>query len=95
MSSIAPNEVVPRAGDEPSPQASSGLKPAHVAGGGVSVVVGAVVVAICNHYGWDVSNTDALVIGGATVSAGAGLGHVIGKVGVFGAVKQFLHGRSA
>lgn len=93
MSIIAP-EGVPKPADEPS-QAPSGLKPAHVAGGGVSVVVGAVAVAICSHYGWRVSDTDALVIGGAAVSVGAGLGHVIGKVGVFGAVRQLLHGRNA
>lgn len=94
MSIIAP-EVVSRTADEPSPQVSPGLRPAHVAGGGVSVVVGAIAVAVCNHYGWNVSDADALVIGGAAVSVGAGLGHIISKVGVFGAFKQFLHGRSA
>lgn len=58
-------------------------------------VAGAVIVAVCNHFGWHVSDVDAVLVGGAAVSAGVGLGHVVGKVGIFGAFKQFLHGSQA
>lgn len=92
----AVNSVPPEApaSNEPVHQVSSGLRAAHVAGGGVVVVAGAVVVAVCNHFGWHVSDSDSLVIGGAAVSVGAGLGHVISSVGVKGAFKQLWRGRS-
>lgn len=95
MSGLVP-EVVSRAApvseDSDEPSQKSGLRTAHVAGGGFAVVVGAVVVAVCNHFGWHVSDADSLVVGGAVVSVGAGLGHVVGSVGVSGAFKQLWKG---
>ena len=73
----------------------SGIRAAHVAGGGAAVAVGAVVVAICNHFSWNISDSDALLVGGAAVTAGVGLGHIISKVGVLGAFKQLAFGSKA
>jgi uncharacterized membrane protein len=98
--SIIPSEV-PVASPSPAPVAvaepvpAAGLKPAHVAGGGFAGVVGAVVVAVCNHFGWHVSDVDAVLVGAAAVSAGVGVGHVIGSVGIKGAVKHFWRGNKA
>lgn len=73
----------------------SGLRPSHVAGGGTGSVIGTVVVAVLAHFHLHVSDVDAVMIGSGALSLGVGLGHVIGKVGVFGAVGQFLHGSRA
>jgi hypothetical protein len=93
--SVFPTEGSPSPPSADEPAQPSGLTASHVAGGGGSVVVGAVVVAICNHYGWDVSDVDALVVGGAALSFGVGLGHIVGKVGILGAFNTLLHGRGA
>jgi len=88
--------VIPTEGPAPSePDASSqkGVSASHIAGGGVVGGVGAVVVAVCNHFGWHVSDVDAVLAGGAAVSVGVGLGHVIGQVGIKGAIKQLWGGR--
>ena len=84
----------PSSADEPA-QAPSSLSAFHVAGGGGATVVGAVLVAVCNHFGWRVSDVDALGVGGAVLSIGVGLGHVIGKVGVLGALHTLLHGSNS
>jgi len=80
---------------EPAPSAPSkpGIQASHVAGGGVVGAGGAVIVAVCNHFGWHVSDVDAVFVGGIAVSAGAGVGHVIGQVGVVGAIKQLWRGK--
>ena len=68
----------------------------HVVGGGAAAFIGAVVVSVVNHvFKSHVSDADALVIGAAAVSAGAGLGHAIGTVGVLGLFKRVLHGSAA
>lgn len=69
------------------------MNTSHVVGGGVATLLGAVVVSLVNRFFHaHVSDADALVIGGAAVSAGVGLGHVIGSVGVAGLFARFLHG---
>ena len=96
MSVLSPEGVPVSGPDAPRRSApKAGLSASHVAGGGVIGAAGAVVVAVCNHFGWHVSDVDAVMVGGAAVSVGAGLGHVIGKVGVFGAFKQLLRGSNA
>jgi hypothetical protein len=90
--------VIPSEGPEPShthAPAQKGVSASHIAGGGVVGGVGAVVVAVCNHFGWHVSDVDAVLAGGAAVSVGAGIGHVIGQVGIVGAFKQLWRGRKA
>lgn len=68
----------------------------HVVGGGAAAFIGAVVVSVVNHvFKSHVSDADALVIGAAAVSAGAGLGHVVASVGILGAFKRVLHGKPA
>lgn len=74
---------------------ASGLRASHVAGGGVVGVAGAVVVAVCSHFGWHVSDVDAVLVGGGAVTAGVGVGHVIGQVGIVGAVKRLVFGKKA
>lgn len=59
------------------------------------VAAGAVVVAVCNHFGWHVSDSDSLLIGGAAVSIGVGIGHVLSTVGVSGAFKRLWRGGGA
>lgn len=79
----------------PAPVNQPGLRASHVAGGGVAVALADALVAVLSHYGVHVSDVDALIVGGAAASAGAGLGHVIGAVGLVGAFKRLLRGRSA
>lgn len=89
--SVIPSE----AAASPVAAPKSGVAVSHVAGGGIVGIVGAVVVAVCNHFGWHVSDVDAVLVGGAAVSTGVGLGHVIGKVGIVGAFKHFWRGSAA
>lgn len=109
MSSLVPEGMpaVPATAPEPAPAPvaepapvvvavpapKQGLRPSHVAGGGFAGVAGAVVVAVCNHFGWPVSDVDAVLIGGAAVSAGVGVGHVISTVGVRGAFAALWRGQ--
>lgn len=58
-------------------------------------VAGAVIVAVCNHFGWHVSDVDAVLVGGAAVSVGVGFGHVISQVGIAGAFKALWRGSKA
>lgn len=65
----------------------------HVVGGGAAAFVGAVVVSLINHFFHShVSDADALIIGGAAVAAGAGVGRVVETVGLLGAFKVLLRG---
>ena len=72
----------------------TGIQTAHVAGGGAGSIIGAVVVAVCNHFHVHVSDVDATIIGSAALSAGVGLGHVFAAVGVFPAIKKFFTGKA-
>lgn len=90
--SIIPTEPAPASVAADEPAQATGLRPAHVAGGGFAVVVGAVAVAVCNHFGWKLSDADGVLVGGAALGAGAGLGHVVGKVGLAGAFKALWRG---
>lgn len=69
------------------------LRPAHAVGGSTAAILGAVAVGVANHFGYTLSDPDALVLGSAVLGAGLGLGHVIGEVGIVGAVKQLWRGR--
>ena len=69
------------------------MNTSHVVGGGAATLLGAVAVALVNRFFHShISDADALVIGSAAVSAGVGLGHVIGSVGVAGLFSRVLHG---
>lgn len=96
--SIIPPEGVPSPSPSPAkvePAQGSGFRPAHVAGGGLAVIVGAVAVAIANHFGYQLSDADGVLVGGAALSAGAGIGHVIGQVGISGAAAFVWRGSRA
>jgi len=71
-----------------------GLSPAHVAGGSLGGFAAAIVLGVCNHYHLHVSDVDAAIIGSGALSAGAGVGHVIVKYGVFPALKKLFTGRA-
>jgi hypothetical protein len=72
------------------------LNTSHVVGGGFATLFSAVAVSLVNHFFHaHVSDADAMVIGGAVLSAGVGLGHVIGSVGVAGLFSRILHGSKA
>lgn len=65
----------------------------HVVGGASAAFIGGVVVSLINHFfHTSVSDADALVIGGAVVGAGAGLGRAIEKGGIAGLFSRVLHG---
>lgn len=69
------------------------MNTSHVVGGGAATLLGAVAVSLVNRFFHaHVSDADALVIGGAAVSAGVGLGHIIGAVGVAGLLSRLMHG---
>jgi len=91
MEPLAPPVPAPASSDVPS---ASGLRASHVVGGSLSAVVGVIAVAVSNHFALHLSDEDALLVGGAAVSMGAGLGHIIGQVGLFGAFRRLLHGSS-
>lgn len=68
----------------------------HVVGGGVAAAIGAVAVSVVNHFTHlQLSDPDAVIIGGAAVSAGAGLAHVIEQVGILGIFRRILRGAPA
>lgn len=71
---------------------SSGLRASHVVGGGVSAVVAVAALAVSNHFNLHLSDEDAILVGGSAVSAGIGLGHIIGQVGVLGLFRRVLRG---
>lgn len=99
MSNIAPEGVPHPIGlDKAAPadvKPSNGLRTSHVAGGGFGGVVGAAVAAVLSHFHVHVSDMDAAIIGSVAVSAGVGVGHVVGKVGLVGAVKRLVFGSRA
>lgn len=65
----------------------------HVVGGASAAFVGGVVVSLINHFFHSsVSDADALVIGGAVVGAGAGLGRALEVGGISGLISTVLHG---
>lgn len=65
----------------------------HVVGGGSAALVGAVAVSLVNRFFHShVSDTDAIVIGAAAVSAGAAVGHEIASVGLAGIFKRIVRG---
>lgn len=69
------------------------MNTSHVVGGGAATLLGAVAVSLVNRFFHShVSDADALVVGSAVVSAGVGLGHVIGSVGVSGLFSKLMHG---
>lgn len=69
------------------------MNTSHVVGGGAATLLGAVAVSLINRFFHShVSDADAIVIGSAAVSAGVGLGHVIGSVGIAGLFSRVLHG---
>lgn len=95
MSVLTPEGTPKPVAAEAAPEsAPTGLRASHVAGGGFGGVVGAAAAAVLNHYGVHVSDLDAALLGSAALAAGTGLGHVVGKVGVVGAVKLLWRGRS-
>jgi hypothetical protein len=77
------------------PAVKQGLQTSHVAGGSLGGIAAVIVVSVCNRYHWHVSDVDAVFIGSAALSAGAGLGHVFAQVGVRGAVKRLWRGNAA
>lgn len=95
LSQVGPG-VVPAPAPAPSaPSASAGLRASHVVGGGFSAVVAVAALAVSNRYNLHLSDEDALLLGGGVVSAGIGLGHVVGQVGVFGLFRRLLRGSAA
>jgi len=96
LTNIAPEGVPHPIGSETpapaQPQVVKGLATSHVAGGGFGGVAGAAVAALLTHFHVHVSDMDAAIIGSVAVSAGVGVGHVVGKVGIVGAVKRLVFG---
>lgn len=102
MSEISLPVVTPAPAAVPMPVAPSvevaappaQLRPSHVAGGGLGGMVSALIVVALAHYHVHVSGVDAAILGSSFLSAGVGIGHVVGEVGIFGAFKRLMVGRS-
>ena len=92
---VLPAPVAPAASAAPFASVSPGLRASHVVGGGLSTVAAVAALAVSNHFKLHLSDEDALLVGGAAVSAGIGLGHVIGQVGVLGLFRRILRGSAA
>lgn len=94
MSVLAPEGTPTPVPAEATPEsAPTGLRASHVAGGGLGGVIGAAAAAVLNRYGVRISDLDAALFGSAALAAGTGLGHVVGQVGIVGAVKLLWRGR--
>ncbi|MDE2098574.1 MAG: hypothetical protein KGL39_15070 [Patescibacteria group bacterium] len=97
MSNVAPEGVPHLIPDAPAPTyvpvpVPSGLSAAHVVGGSLGGLVGAVTAGVLAHFHYHVSDLDASLLGSAALSAGVAFGHVVSKVGVLGAFKQLAWG---
>lgn len=65
----------------------------HVAGYGVGAVLAPIIAALLSKYAhYDITLTDAALIGSAAVGAGVGLGHGIGKFGLKGLIARVWSG---
>lgn len=63
----------------------------HLSGGSIAALV-----AFCSaRYGWNISADEALTIGGAAFSLGAGLVHLATGPGLIPAAKRALFGQKA
>lgn len=65
---------------------------AHVAGGAIGTLIGAIVAPLLERYGVHITDTTASLVGVAAVSFGVGLGHVVSEQGVWPAVKRVFVG---
>lgn len=65
---------------------------AHVTGGAIGALVGAVVAPLLARYGVHITDSTASLIGVAAVSLGVGLGHVVSTEGIWPAIKRVFVG---
>lgn len=65
---------------------------AHVAGGAIGTLVGAIVAPLLARYGVHVTDSTAALIGVAAVTLGAGVGHVASSQGLWPALKRVFVG---
>lgn len=75
------------------------MNASHIAGGGLGAIVGAIIVALGQRIGLDLTNFDSAVLGAAAIAVGAGVFHVIGKAwsgeGLLPAVRRGFLGPKA
>lgn len=65
---------------------------AHVAGGALGTLLGAILSPLLAKYGVHVTDSTASLIGVAAVSFGVGLGHIVSHQGIWPAVKRVFVG---
>ena len=69
------------------------MNASHVTGGGLGALLGVVISALLSKYAnYDVTVTDAALIGSSAVAAGVGLGHAVGKFGIKGLFSRLWSG---
>ena len=69
------------------------MNASHVTGGGLGALLGVVISALLSKYAnYDVTVTDAALIGSSAVAAGVGLGHAIGLYGIKGLFARLWSG---
>lgn len=57
-------------------------------------MLGAVIAIVLTRFHVHVSDIDAAILGSAALSAGVGIGHVVGQVGIWGALKRLAVGHA-
>lgn len=65
---------------------------AHVTGGAIGTLLGAIVAPLLARYGVHVTDSTASLIGVAAVAFGVGLGHVVSSEGIWPAIKRVFVG---
>ena len=62
---------------------------AHAVGAGAGAVVALVLLKV---FGWSLSDSDALLLGGAVVAVGTTIGHAVSNYGIKGLLGRIWHG---
>lgn len=69
------------------------MNASHVTGAGLGALAAPIIAALLSKYAhYDITLTDASLIGSSALAAGVGLGHAIGKFGIKGLFSRVWKG---